>query len=92
MNLDNDPVHDDNLSKDTKKRVNRIYDESLVRCPKCHLVEHHIACMRQGFVKNVGNIIDVGWKCSRCNKEWGFKYFTEEVWSEVFGESKNAND
>lgn len=49
-----------------------------MRCPECGKLVYPLASVRQGLVNGV-NIIDVGFKCPECGKEWGYDVFTDVV-------------
>lgn len=48
------------------------------RCPECGKFVYPLATIRQGLVKDI-NMIDVGFKCPECGKEWGFEVFSDVV-------------
>lgn len=44
------------------------------KCPECGKLVYPISAIRQGLVDNI-NVIDVGFRCPECGKEWGFEIF-----------------
>ena len=45
-----------------------------VECPRCHVVDDHGTAIKQ-----VGSLVDVGWRCDACGYEWGFDVWKGEA-------------